>query len=219
MRQDRSKEAKWGGNLASPRKGRDHMLPSGSNTNASLQRKHGQHQGYGAGGGHSVVQGNTGQWLPNHFHEEYQGAAYPRGAFPAGGMQQPRDWQSGWKDERHPKIKAVMQGYLAHLNGQVHLAKILAAAGRRQTDLPTLPKYVHALGHPFLCWTSVLGRCTYRNCRFCKEGGHPLPADITDDFADQVINIIGKGLLKLITNTGSGSPPKKQKVGDATTQN
>jgi hypothetical protein len=207
-----------GGNLASPPKGRDHMLPSGSNTNATLQRKHGQHQGYGAGGGHSVVQGNTGQWWPNHFHGQYQGAGYPGGAFPVGGMQQPRDWQSGWKDERHPKIKAVMQGYLAQTNGRVHFAKILAATGRRQIDLPTLPKYVHALGRPFLCWTSVLSRCTYRDCHFHREGGHPLPADITDDFAE-VIDIFGKGLLKPITNMGSGSPPKKQKVGDAATQN
>jgi hypothetical protein len=116
-------------------------------------------------------------------------------------------------------FKAVMQGYLAQTNGRVHLAKILAAAGPHQTNLPTLPKYVHASGRPFLCWTSVLDRCTYRDCRFCKEGGHPLPADITDNFADQVIDVIGKGLLKPITNTGSGSPPKKQKVGDATTQN
>jgi hypothetical protein len=198
-----------GDNLASPPKGRDHMLPSRNNTNASLQRKHGQHQGYGAGGGHSVVQGNTRQWWRNHFHGQYQGAAYPRGAFPVGGMQQPCDWQSGWKDERHPKIKAVMQGYLAQTNGRVHLAKILAAAGCRQTDLPTLTNYVHASGRPFLCWTSVLGRCTYPDCRFRKEGGHPLPADIKDKFADQVINIIGKELLKPIMNTGSGSPPNK----------
>ena len=34
---------------------------------------------------------------------------------------------------------------------------------------------------------------TYRECRFRKEGGQPLPADIMDDFTDQVIDLIGKG--------------------------
>jgi hypothetical protein len=111
-----------------------------------------------------------------------------------------------------------MQGYLAQTNGRVHLAEILTAAGRHQTNLPTLPKYVHATGRPFLCWTSVLGRCTYRDCRFCKEGGHPLPADITNKFADQVIDVIGKGIVKSTAPTGSSSPPKKQKVGDAAAQ-
>ena len=113
-----------------------------------------------------------------------------------------------------------MQGYLAQMNGRVHLAEILTTAGRRQTDLPTLPKYVHPTGRPFLCWTSVLGRCTYRECRFHKEGGHPLPDDITNKFADQVIEVIGKGIIKQNTGTtGTGSPQQKQKVGDAAAQN
>jgi hypothetical protein len=111
-----------------------------------------------------------------------------------------------------------MQGYLAQMNGRVHLAEILTAVGCRQTNLPTLPKYVHAMGRPFLCWTSILGRCTYWDCRFCKEGGHPLPADITNEFADQVIDVIGKGVIKPTALTGIGSPPKKQKVGNAATQ-
>ncbi len=112
-----------------------------------------------------------------------------------------------------------MQGYLAQTNGRVHLAEILTAAGRRQTDLPTLPKYVHPSGRPFLCWTSVLGRCTYRDCCFRKEGGHPLLADITNEFVDQVTDVIGKGLIKLMLQMGTGLPLKKQKVGEAGMQN
>jgi hypothetical protein len=72
-----------GGNLTSPPKGQDRMLLNGSSTNASLQRKHGQHQGYGAGGGHSVIQGNTGQWWPNHFSRTIPGGGVPRGGFPS----------------------------------------------------------------------------------------------------------------------------------------
>jgi hypothetical protein len=107
-----------------------------------------------------------------------------------------------------------MQGYLERTNGRIHLAEILAAAGKGQRDLPTLPKYVHATGRPFLCWSSVLGRCTFRDCRFRKEGGHPLPADVTDEFADRVINVIGKGVVTANGHT-VGSPAKKQKGSEA----
>ena len=188
------------------------LMPGRSNHTAALQ----QPQGYGTGRDQAALQGgNAGQWWPNPYMTgQYQGPVFPGGGFTYPTQPQSRDWHSGWKDERHPKIKAVMQGYLTQTNGRVHVAEILAAAGRRQTDLPTLPKYVHASGRPFLCWTSVLGRCTYRDCRFRKEGGHPLPADITDAFADQVIDIIGKGLIKPIVSARIGPPPKKQKVGD-----
>jgi hypothetical protein len=121
----------------------------------------------------------------------------------------PRDWRIGWKDERHPKIKSTMQKYLEHTHGQIHPAKILEVAGKTQADLPTLPKYVHPTGRPFLCWTSVLGKCGFWDCHFRKEGGHPLPGDITDEFADQVIDAIGKGVVP--PSIQGGSPPKKQK--------
>ncbi len=111
-----------------------------------------------------------------------------------------------------------MQGYLERTNGRVHLAEILAAAGKGQTDLPTLPKYVHPTGRPFLCWSSVLGQCTFRDCRFRKEGGHPLPGDVTDIFADRVIDVIGKGVVTANGHTG-GSPTKKQKGSKAGTGN
>ncbi len=106
-----------------------------------------------------------------------------------------------------------MQSYQSHTNGCVHLAKNFAVAGKRQTDLPTLPKYIHPTRRPFLCWTSVLGRCTYRDCRFRKEGGHTLPADITDKFVNQITEVIGKGVVEPTAHTG-GLPPKKQKIGN-----
>ncbi len=51
---------------------------------------------------------------------------------------------------------------------------------------------------------------SFRDCRFRKEGGHPLPADITDEFADRVIDLIGK---RVVTKGGhmGGPPPKKLK--------
>ena len=108
----------------------------------------------------------------------------------------------------------MMSAYLDRTNGRVHLAEILGAAGKKQTDLPTLPQYVHPNGRPFLCWTSVLGRCTYRDCRFHHQGGHPNPKDITDEFADKVVDTLNKqGVISIGgTTTTGGSPPKKPKV-------
>jgi hypothetical protein len=57
-----------------------------------------------------------------------------------------------------------MGAYLERTNGRVHLAELLQAAGKKQTDLPTLPQYVHPNGCPYLCWSSVLGQCTFRDC-------------------------------------------------------
>ncbi len=109
------------------------------------------------------------------------------------------------------KIKNMMQPYLDHMGGRVRLAEILDAVGKHQTDLPMLQKYIHATGRPFLCWSSVLGRCTFRDCRFKKEGGHHRPTDITDEFSDQIIDVINKGIVTLCS-LGGGSPPKKQKT-------
>jgi hypothetical protein len=163
--------------------------------------------------------GTPGAWWLNPYHGgQYQGGHYSGGTVPAGGQPPPCNWQTGWHDERHPKITMLMQSYLSQTNGRVHLAKILAAAGRHQTNLPTLPKYVHPTERPFLCWTSILGRCTYRDCRIRKEGEHPLPADIADEFVNQITDVIRKGVVKPAAHSG-GLPPKKQKVGNAGIQN
>ncbi len=98
-------------------------------------------------------------------------------------------------------------------NGCIHLAKVLDAAGKRQTDLPTMPKFCHANGRPFLCWKSTLGRCMYRECKYLWEGGHPGPNDITDDFANKVCVVIGPGIQKRMQQGGGdGSLAKKVKI-------
>jgi hypothetical protein len=201
-----------------PERGRERQRPQGTVQGTGGQRReYGQTQGYNGNGGQPTYgPGQHGGWWPPYPGGGYQGAPYPHGMYPSppqfqqGGQTAIRDWRSGWNDERNPKIKALMQGYLERTNGRVHLAEILAAAGKGQTDLPTLPKYVHPMGRPFLCWSSILGRCTFRNCRFRKEGGHPLPTDVTDNFVDKVINVIGKGVITSTGHTG-GSPAKKQK--------
>jgi hypothetical protein len=207
---------------------RDTNHPTSQGTGQGMitpRRDFGTPQGYGGGGGHSQYGPSAqGGWWPSYQGGAYQGGQYqggnfsPERQFQLGGQPITRDWCMGWNNKRHPKIKALMQGYLERTNGQVHLAKILMAAGKTQTDMPTLPKYVHPTGRPFLCWSSVLGRCGYRDCCFQKEGGHLLPADVTDKFADRVIDVIGKGV---ITHGGpmGGSPPEKHKVGESCNQN
>jgi hypothetical protein len=143
----------------------------------------------------------------------YQGMGAPGGGYTGGGYYppnsyQPRNWSTNWHDERHPKLKTMMAAYLKRTNGRVHLAELLQAVGKRQTDLPTLPQYVHPNGKPFLCWSSVLGRCTFRDCRFLQHGGHPLAKDIIDEFANKVVDTLNKGVISLCGGVApAGSPP------------
>jgi hypothetical protein len=143
----------------------------------------------------------------------YLAGYYLRGQLQPGGHTTTRNWHTGWDDQLHPKIKDMMHNYLVCINGCVHLAEILDTAGKRQNDLPTLPKYIHPSGRPFLCWSSILGKCTFRDCRYRKEEGHPLPADITDEFANQCIDAINKGIIAISRHQG-GSPNKKLKGND-----
>ena len=153
-------------------------------------------------GGQGLYQGTGGQ-----------GGGYGSRYHPPPNNYQPRDWRAGWHDERHPKIKTMMAPYLERTNGRVHLAELLTAAGKKQTDLPTLPQFVHPNGRPFICWSCVLGRCTFRECRFLQQGGHPVAKDITDDFADKTVDTLNKGVISLCgTSPPVGSPIKKPKI-------
>ncbi len=120
------------GTRSSQPKGSDRMAQGTVQRNTNPLRDYGPPHGYGEVGGQGQFgPGNTGTWWPNPYHGgQYQGGHYSGGAFPAGRHPPPRDWQTGWNDERHPKIKTLMQSYLSHTNGRVHLAKILAAAGK-----------------------------------------------------------------------------------------
>ena len=71
----------------------------------------------------------------------YQGMGGPGGGYSGGyyppNTYQPRNWHANWHDERHPKLKTMMEAYLERANGRVHLAELLQATGKKQTDLPT----------------------------------------------------------------------------------
>ncbi len=80
-------------------------------------------------------------------HGNYQGTGTVGGGYSGGyhpsNNYQPRDWQSGWDNERHPKIKTMMVAHIERTNGRIHPSELLTAAGKKQTNLPTLPNYIH----------------------------------------------------------------------------
>lgn len=103
------------------------------------------------------------------------------------------------------------------LGMRINLSTILNAAQREIRDLPVIPDYV-ANGRPFVCWAHVLGRCHFGDsCTFAR--GHPPRQAIPDQFAREVVELLGAGIDSLVAerqqNTrGGGSPIKKQKSGE-----
>ncbi len=67
------------------------------------------------------------------------------------GGQQGLPRKSPPKDIRHPKIKAMMDPYLAKYNNYINLSEILTASSKRITDLPTLPSYTTPTGSSGIC--------------------------------------------------------------------
>jgi hypothetical protein len=100
-----------------------------------------------------------------------------------------------------------METYLDLMQGHLQLADVLGMSVKPQMDLPMLPIYTHPNGHPFLCWSCVLSRCTYRECRFLREGGHPDPANIPDDFANSAVEVLSKGIIARVNQLQSGGSP------------
>jgi hypothetical protein len=133
--------------------------------------------------------------------------------FSPGGNPGQQRWRMGWFDQHHPKFKAMMDTYLDLTQGHLQLANVLNASGKWQTDLPTLPKYTHPNGRPFLCWLCILSRCRYRECRFLREGGHPDPANITKGLTNTAFEVLLKGIIARVNQLQSGGSPqiKKQK--------
>ena len=191
----------------SPREDQNSRSPGGQG--GGLRDTPTNRGGYGRGDGGGNIRQNPygqgglggGQSFPPYAGRErppYQGTAGRR------------DWRSGWTDFRHPKIKALMDPYLDRNDGRLHLGDVLDAGGIRQQDLPTLPRFCWPNGRSFLCWSSTLGRCMFPECRFQRDGGHPGPNDISDEFADNVVGKLTKGIQARMQSGGDDGPPAKK---------
>jgi hypothetical protein len=104
-----------------------------------------------------------------------------------------------------------MDPYLKKYNNYVNHSDILTASGKRMTYLPTIQKFCHPTGQPYLCWNSALRKC-FRGSRCKYSRGHIKKGDAMDEFANAVTDCIKKGVL-YYTNlpAGSGSPNNKRK--------
>jgi hypothetical protein len=160
--------------------------------------------GYGQAGGGNIQQSNYGQGgfggrqgfplyagqCTNSFrnrggNQQQMGPPYTDG----GGR---HNWRVGWTDVRHPKIKALMDLHLESNDGRIRLDELLNVAGRHQSDLPTLPCCCWPNGQLYLCWSSKLGRCMFPGCCYWRDGRHPGPNVILDDFAEKVVCMLAK---------------------------
>jgi hypothetical protein len=106
-----------------------------------------------------------------------------------------------------------MDPFLLKYNNVLNLLDILTSSGKQMKDLPTLPQYCLPIGHPFICWNSVLAKC-YRGPRYRFARGHLKSGEAIDAFAGAVADVIKKGVAYYTNLTvGSVSPSGKQKAG------
>jgi hypothetical protein len=90
----------------------------------------------------------------------------------------------------HPVIKAAMLPYYSRV-GRLQITRIMALADATWDDMPRLQKYVNKDANT-LCYNYVLGKC---NPKFCThKSGHAAMADVTDDFANTICNLLQPGL-------------------------
>jgi hypothetical protein len=120
------------------------------------------------------------------------------------------------KDIHHQKIRLLMDPYILKYNNYINLLAILTSSGKRMGDLPTLPQYCTPTGTPLLCWNNVLGRCFRgKRCKFFN--GHLRKSNVTDEFADNVVDCISKGVVYYTGLTQGGtSPGEKRKSVEGT---
>ena len=88
----------------------------------------------------------------------------------------------------HPSLKALMAGHLRD-NQYIQLGAVLRSSNLTFDDLPTLPKYM-LNGRNTLCYNYVLGNCSSKFCNYKNSGGHAPVEDITNDFANRMIQVM-----------------------------
>ncbi len=110
-----------------------------------------------------------------------------------------------------PSTNHHNDGRLRHrMRPQVKLNNILGTSNKRNSDLPTLPKYV-VNGRPFVCWAHILGQCNFANCAF--KNGHVPCSVIPDTFAEEVVTMLTLGVNHCArAREQEGSPGKHQRL-------
>jgi hypothetical protein len=108
-------------------------------------------------------------------------------------------------DERHPKIRTMMEPFLTKFRGQCLVSNILMAGGKQFDSLPQLDTYPNGV-----CWLHSIAMCPYGNrCTFAA--GHIAKGAITDAHADEVVAALQAGITAMVTREGPPSPMGKCK--------
>jgi uncharacterized membrane protein YgcG len=137
------------------------------------------------------------QQPPNHPNPFVQGGQGGGGNHHTS-RQQPADKLS----HLHPKIKAAMQDYHSKFLGRVMIYRVLGAAGIGMNDLPKINQLVDAAtGRNNLCYSHILGICPHgSNCLFKAHNGHLAAHELTDEFADALLQKIQPGIKWMLSN-------------------
>lgn len=113
----------------------------------------------------------------------------------------------------------IMNPYLEQTNGKLNLPAILEAGNITLDNLPRLSKFYNATtGKSGICWSHVLGPCHFPDRYFARKGGHPTREDYTDQFADNVVAIVGPAVAARMQNMAHnvGAATKKLKAEQGT---
>jgi hypothetical protein len=104
----------------------------------------------------------------------------------------------------------MMRAYQQKVPGNVNVFNILDECDLRLTDL--LPSGIvdKDTGKQMFCWAYGLGCCTYPNCRFAAQGGHP--ETVLEEFADATCTLLGPCIQKIVNN-GQSLPKRSRSEG------
>ncbi len=205
--------------LAQPRQERTGMQSrtqanaGGTKTSTGSGGAHGT--GVTGGGGRGLETGRQGVGESPQ-KQEFEGWGVPTlGGGPLGRKGDWR-WTPPTPDPHHPKIAALMNPYLAMTHGKLLLPALLDAGNICLENLPMLEKYRNkTTGCSTICWTHVLGPCFYADCYLRSQGGHPTKTDYKDQFADQVVLVLGPAVSTrmMILSKGTGEKRVKPEPG------
>jgi hypothetical protein len=105
-----------------------------------------------------------------------------------------------------------MNPYLDHFNGLLVLPELLKDGNIRYEDLPVLNWFQDpTLGRSTVCWSHVLGPCHNQDCYFAARGSHLGHDDYMEEFANNVVAMLGQAVATCMAANPQGSPEKGKK--------
>ena len=95
------------------------------------------------------------------------------------------------RDDIHPAIRSMMEGYIRHFRS-VQFRMLCQAAGVSELELPVEEKYVRN-GKNLLCYSYVLGKCNGKYCGRAQDGHAPANT-LSPTFVEQLCQKLRPGV-------------------------